>query len=76
VQNTCPEFPAPRPVQIAAQPVRGLIAKRFAARYLGPDLDRHLVAAAELKTLDRNMSPAEVVRLQALADRVRARSAR
>jgi aminoglycoside phosphotransferase (APT) family kinase protein len=73
---TCPDIPLPRPVQIAAGPPRQAMARIFARRYRGADLDRHLVTAAELKTLDRNMSAHEVVRLQRFADRVRARSAR
>jgi aminoglycoside phosphotransferase (APT) family kinase protein len=70
---TCPEFPAPKVVQLLAEPVRKEMARRFTAPYRGPALDRQLVALAELKTLDRNMSPAEVVRLRRLADRVRTR---
>jgi aminoglycoside phosphotransferase (APT) family kinase protein len=76
VLTLCPEIPLPRPIQVVAQPARAWIARRFAARYRGPALDRQLVAMAELKTLDRNMSGREVERLQRFADRVRRRSAR
>ena len=39
---TCPEMPAPRAVQLAAQPVRLLLARMFASRYRGPDLDARI----------------------------------
>jgi aminoglycoside phosphotransferase (APT) family kinase protein len=73
VLTLCPEIPLPKPVQVLAQPGRAWIARSFAARYRGPALDRQLVAMAELKTLDRNMSAREVERLQGFADRVRGR---
>jgi aminoglycoside phosphotransferase (APT) family kinase protein len=72
----CPEIPLPRPVQLLAGPPRQLMARAFAARYRGPALDRQLVAMAELKTLDANMSAREVARMQRFAARIRARSAR
>jgi aminoglycoside phosphotransferase (APT) family kinase protein len=76
VLTLCPEIPLPRPVQVAAQPARAWIARSFAARYRGPALDGRLVAMAELKTLDRNMSEREVERLRRFADRVRRRRGR
>jgi aminoglycoside phosphotransferase (APT) family kinase protein len=76
VLSVCPEIPLPRPVQLLAEPGRAWIARSFAARYRGPALDRQLVAMAELKTLDRNMSEREVERLRRFADRVRRRSGR
>jgi aminoglycoside phosphotransferase (APT) family kinase protein len=74
VLTVCPELPMPRPVRVLAGPARRGIARSFAARYRSPALDRHLVAMAELKTLDRNMSEREVARLHRFADRIRARS--
>jgi aminoglycoside phosphotransferase (APT) family kinase protein len=70
---TCPEFPAPKVVQVLAEPVRAELARRFSGPFRGPALDRQIVALAELKTLDRNMSPTEVARLRRYADRVRRR---
>jgi aminoglycoside phosphotransferase (APT) family kinase protein len=71
---TCPDIPLPRPIQLAAGPPRQAMARIFARRYRGADLDRHLVAAAELKTLDRNMSADEVARLRRFAEQVRTRT--
>jgi aminoglycoside phosphotransferase (APT) family kinase protein len=68
---TCPQMPGPRALRIAAQPVRVGLARRFTRRYRGPALDEHIAAAAETKTLDRNMSPAEIETLQRLAHKMR-----
>ncbi len=67
VLMTCPEMPAPRIVQLMAQPLRRLIANTFAKRYRGPAFDTHLRFAAELKLLDSNMRPHEKKRIARLA---------
>ena len=63
---TCPEVPAPRPVQLAVAPMRGWIARTFAARYKGRELDEQLVYGAQLKALDANMSANEVAAIEQL----------
>jgi aminoglycoside phosphotransferase (APT) family kinase protein len=66
---TCPEMPAPRLVQLLAQPMRALITAAFARRYRGPTFDARLAAMAEWKALDRNMAPREVAACERLAAR-------
>jgi aminoglycoside phosphotransferase (APT) family kinase protein len=72
---TCPSMPAPRVVQLLVHPLRLLLAWAFARRYRGPEFQSHLAAAAELKSLDGNMTPDEVVKCRRLAARARARAA-
>ena len=72
---TCPEMPASRAVQIAVQPVRRLLARIFASRYRGAELDARIAMAADLKTLDKNMAPGEVASCNRLAARMRRRTA-
>jgi len=72
---TCPEMPAPRMVQLAAQPVRLLLARMFASRYRGPDLDARIARAADMKALDKNFGPGERARCHRLADKMRRRAA-
>ncbi len=62
-----PRMPAPRVVAFALDPVRKWLANQFVLRYRGPQLNARIAYAAELKTLDANMSPDEVKRLQRLA---------
>ena len=70
---TCPRIPVPRPLEVALNAVRTPLVRRyFARRYRGRAFDEYVVRMAELKSLDRNMSPDEVVRIQALAARMRA----
>jgi len=73
VLTTCPEVPAPRAIQLAVTPARAWIARVFAARYRGRELDEQLVYAAQLKALDTNMSAKEVAAIEALGARARAR---
>ena len=72
---TCPQIPAPRVVRALAQPARAFLARMFARRYRGPAFNAHLVVAAEMKALDRNMLPTEVAACQRLAIRARRKSA-
>jgi hypothetical protein len=60
-------MPAPKIVQTLLQPVRLLLGSLFTRRYRGPELDARIAFAAELKCLDANMRPGEIVRLQRLA---------
>lgn len=71
---TAPDMPGPKAVQVALQPVRQGLGRAFARRYRGPELDARIALAAELKTLDPNMSPTEVETLQRLATRMRRRT--
>jgi aminoglycoside phosphotransferase (APT) family kinase protein len=71
---TCPRMPGPRALQIAAHPARVGLARLFARRYRGRDLDARIAVAADLKALDRNMSPDEVASLHRLARRMRQRT--
>ena len=73
---TCPKMPAPRIAQLAAQPLRLLLGRRFTRRYRGEALDRHIAAAAELKALDHNMDPDEAAKCLRLAERMRRGPAR
>jgi aminoglycoside phosphotransferase (APT) family kinase protein len=68
---TCPQMPAPRFVQVLSKPARAFLAKSFARRYRGTDFDAHLALAAEMKALDRNVSPTEVAACRRLAARAR-----
>jgi aminoglycoside phosphotransferase (APT) family kinase protein len=70
---TCPQIPAPRFVNRAVHPIRVAIARAFAARYKGAALDAQLVLAAQLKALDRNLTPEEVAACERLEARARAR---
>jgi aminoglycoside phosphotransferase (APT) family kinase protein len=71
---TCPRMPGPRGLQIAVQPARVCLARLFTRRYRGKDLDAYIAVAADLKTLDRNMSPDEIANLHRLARRMRRRT--
>jgi len=68
---TCGTVPGPRALQIAVQPVRLSLGRRFARRYRGEDLNEHVAVAAELKTLDPHMSRDEITSMQRLAQRMR-----
>ena len=68
---TCPQMPGPRVLQIAAQPARAGLARLFAGRYQGNDLAERIAVAADLKTLDRHMTPDEITNLHRLARRMR-----
>ncbi len=70
---TCPDVPGPRALTYLAKPARGLLARAFAARYRGDELDRRIADAADLKQFDRNMSPAEAAACRRLGARMRAR---
>ncbi|MGZ4691622.1 MAG: RIO1 family regulatory kinase/ATPase domain-containing protein [Acidimicrobiia bacterium] len=70
---TCPHMPGPRALQIAVQPLRVVLARRFTRRYRGAALDEHIATAAERKMLDPNMAPDEVEALRRLARRMRRR---
>ncbi len=73
---TCPEIPASRMINIAVTPARSWIARTFASRYKGRELDEQLVFGAELKALDANMSAKEVAAMATLGVRAQARLAR
>ena len=68
---TCPDMPAPWIVRKLVQPFRLLMAGAFARRYRGPALPRAIAHAAELKTLDSNMAPHELVKIRRLESRMR-----
>jgi len=68
---TCGAIPGPRALQIAAQPARLAIARRFSRRYRGDDLNEHIAVAADLKTFDPHMSRDEVAHMHRLAQRMR-----
>ena len=68
---TCPHMPGPRAVQIAAQPARVALARLFTRRYRSQNLDARIAVAADLKTLDRHMSPDEIANLHRLERRMR-----
>lgn len=68
---TCPQMPAPALVQALVRPARVFLARLFARRYRGSAFDAHLAVAAEMKSLDPNMVPAEVAACQRLAARAR-----
>ena len=72
---TCPQMPGPRALGIAIQPVRLLLAKYFVRRYRGREFNERIGTAAEMKTLDPNMTPDEIVTMQRLARRMRNRTA-
>jgi aminoglycoside phosphotransferase (APT) family kinase protein len=72
---TCPKFPAPRVVQIAVQPLRVALARRFTKRYRSARLDARIAEAADRKALDTNMAPDEVATMHRLATRMRSRVA-
>jgi aminoglycoside phosphotransferase (APT) family kinase protein len=71
---TCPRMPGPQALQVAAKPARAGLGRRFSRRYRGEDLDERIAFAAELKTLDRNMTRPEIVTLRRLAERMRKKS--
>jgi aminoglycoside phosphotransferase (APT) family kinase protein len=70
---TTPEMPGPKLLRTAIQPVRQGLGRSFTRRYRGPELDARIAVAAELKTVDPNMSPGEVENLRRLATRMRRR---
>jgi aminoglycoside phosphotransferase (APT) family kinase protein len=67
----CPKMPGPRVLQIAAQPARRGLARMFVHRYRGSGVGERIATAAERKTLDRNMTPDEIVNLHRVARRMR-----
>jgi aminoglycoside phosphotransferase (APT) family kinase protein len=73
---TCPEIPASRMINVVATPARSWIARTFASRYKGRELDEQLVHGAEIKALDTNMSAKEVEAIARLGARAQARLAR
>lgn len=73
---TCPCLPGPPAPRIAAQPVRVGLARLFARRNPGKNLDERIAVAADRRTLDRNMAPAEIANLHRLARRCARRPGR
>jgi aminoglycoside phosphotransferase (APT) family kinase protein len=71
VLMTCAVGPMPGWVNRLLGPPRRWMTHRFVGRYRGPDLDRHIAHAAELKMFDPNMSPGEVEACRRLAARLR-----
>ena len=72
---TCPRMPGSRVLGVAIQPVRVLLANQFVRRYRGRDLNERIGMAAEMKTFDANMTSDEIVNMQRLTRRMRARMA-
>jgi aminoglycoside phosphotransferase (APT) family kinase protein len=70
---TCPRAPVPAIGRAILQPLRGVLARRFARRYRGDALDARIADAAEMKTHDRNLLPDEVDNCRRLAARMRDR---
>jgi len=68
---TCPRPPMPAVMRAVVQPLRLAMAREFSRRYRGAEFARCTARVAELKSLDRNMSPAEGKKLLALAARMR-----
>jgi aminoglycoside phosphotransferase (APT) family kinase protein len=68
---TCPDIPAPVFVRVLLQPLRRRLGHMFAKRWWGPELDAQIVLAAELKTLDVNISPVEAATMLRLAEKLR-----
>jgi aminoglycoside phosphotransferase (APT) family kinase protein len=73
---TCPRIPAPRPVRLALQPFRGIVARTFARGFERAAFDERLAEVAEMKALDRNMYPDEIAACLRLAARARKRTRR
>jgi aminoglycoside phosphotransferase (APT) family kinase protein len=73
---TCPRIPGSNLKNIAFRPIRNVLARAFVSRYRGRELDRQLVQAAQLKALDRNMSPDEITAIERAGARANARIAR
>jgi aminoglycoside phosphotransferase (APT) family kinase protein len=73
---TCPDMPAPWIVRKLVQPVRITMARLFSKRYRGPALHAAIAHAAELKCLDRNMSPSEVANIKRLQARMERKAAK
>ena len=69
VLMTGPRMPAPWIIRTLVQPLRGALARSVTRRYPGPDLDARIAYAAELKVLDRNMLPDEIMRLTRIGNR-------
>jgi aminoglycoside phosphotransferase (APT) family kinase protein len=68
---TCPVMPGPAALRLVAKPIRALLAREFTQRYRGRALDTRIAEAAELKTLDTNMAPAEIAAMERLAQHKR-----
>ena len=60
-------MPGPWVLRIAAQPARESLARLFARRYQDNSFAERIAVAADLKTLDRHMTPAEIANLHRLA---------
>jgi aminoglycoside phosphotransferase (APT) family kinase protein len=73
---TCPSVPGPELLNAVLRPARIYLGHAFAKPYRGAELDRALVQGAALKTLDRNMSPAEVAAIERAGARASARVSR
>ena len=72
---TCPRVPGPKIVGKILQPLRPLVGKQFAKRWWGPAFCERVAAAAEVKTLDKNMLPDEIENLHHLARKMRKEAA-
>lgn len=73
---TCPQMPGSDALNALMRAPRGLLASMFSRRYRGGALDAQLARAAELKTLDPNMSAAEVAACARMGARAGRRAAR
>jgi len=71
---TCPQMPGSRALNRIVQPMRESLARTFASRYKGRALDEKLAFAAQLKSLDRNLSAEEVAACRRLEARARSRT--
>ena len=68
---TCPEIPASAFVRALLQPLRPRLGHTFAKRWWGPALRQQIALAAELKSLDRNISATEAAAMLKLAEKMR-----
>jgi aminoglycoside phosphotransferase (APT) family kinase protein len=68
---TCPTMPGPRALDIALRPIRPRVGKMFAKRWWNAAFRERIAAAADLKALDKNMSPTEVDAIHNLAAKMR-----
>jgi aminoglycoside phosphotransferase (APT) family kinase protein len=73
---TCPRVPGSDLLNTALRQLRRGMGRTFTKRYRGAELDRQLVLAAALKSLDTNMSADEVAAIERAGARAKARLSR
>lgn len=72
---TSPHMPGPAWIDRLVRPLRSVLDRAFTHRYRGRALDRQLVLAGELKSLDSNLAPEETAACLRIAERARQRLA-